>query len=83
MKDDQNKTGMQMSMDASLTRGEAFRRDLASLLNRYSMENASNTPDFLLADYLIDCLRALDKTISTRAKWYGHHDSPNMTKPQL
>ena len=32
------------------------------LLNRYSMENGSNTPDFMLADYLIDCLRALDKT---------------------
>lgn len=65
-------------MSEILTRKEEFRRELAAVLNRYSMENGSNTPDFLLADYLIECLRALDDAIIKRGKWYGRHDSPNV-----
>lgn len=46
-----------------------FRGELNSLINRYSKENGSNTPDFILADYLIDCLRALDIAVSARDRW--------------
>jgi hypothetical protein len=28
---------------------DKFREDLASLINKYSLENGSNTPDFILA----------------------------------
>jgi hypothetical protein len=55
----------------SPAKGDAFRQELAGLLNRYSMENASDTPDFLLADYLIECLRALDTAIRARDRWKG------------
>ena len=41
-----------------------FRQELESLINRHSMENASNTPDWILADYLAACLDALQQ---------GHH----------
>ena len=34
----------------------SFVQDLTDLLNRYSQENGSNTPDFLLAEYLLACL---------------------------
>lgn len=51
---------------------ENFRRELAMLMNRYSMENGSNTPDCLLADYLIESLRALDGVVNKRERWYGH-----------
>jgi len=37
-----------------------FREQLRDLLNHYSMENGSNTPDYILADYLISCLRTYD-----------------------
>ena len=57
-------------------REEEFTRELASLLNRASAENGSNTPDFVLADYLRTCLRALDEAINARSKWYGRQDSP-------
>lgn len=57
-------------------REEEFTRELASLLNRTSAENGSNTPDFVLADYLRTCLRALDEAINARSKWYGRSDSP-------
>lgn len=35
-----------------------FRRELTELINRHSLENKSNTPDFVLADFLIRCLEA-------------------------
>lgn len=47
-----------------------FRRDLEQLINKYSMENGSNTPDFALADYLMDALDAFDKACNTRTHWY-------------
>lgn len=75
------KSGMEMMDGRSPTRGEAFRRDLAALLNRYSMENASDTPDFLLADYLIEALRALDTAILAREKWYGRKPKKASTDP--
>ena len=47
-----------------------FRKDLESLINRYSIENGSDTPDFILADYLNDCLQAFDKAVVLRHEWY-------------
>ena len=38
-----------------------FRRDLAAAINRASRENGSNTPDFILADYLAGCLEIFDR----------------------
>jgi len=41
-------------------------KELADVLNRNSAENASNTPDFILAKYLIFCLNAFNETIKLR-----------------
>lgn len=49
---------------------EEFRSELATLLNKYSKENGSNTPDFVLADYLISCLEAYNQTVNDRDGWY-------------
>jgi hypothetical protein len=46
-----------------------FRSELENLINRHSKENGSNTPDFILADYLGDCLDAFDKAVTRRKKW--------------
>lgn len=40
-------------------------------INCVSAENGSNTPDFILAEYLTDCLAAFDKASRAREKWYG------------
>jgi hypothetical protein len=48
-----------------------FRRELASVINRHCRENGSNTPDFILADYLTACLDAFDRTSRAREQWYG------------
>jgi hypothetical protein len=42
-------------------------QDLRQALNRNSAENGSNTPDFILAEYLQSCLRAFDHAVRTRA----------------
>ena len=34
---------------------EVFRNDLTNLINCHSLENASNTPDWILAEFLDDC----------------------------
>lgn len=39
-------------------------------INKYSAENGSGTPDFILAQYLIDCLAAFDKATKARESWY-------------
>ena len=49
----------------------AFREEIESVINRYSMENGSHTPDFILAEYLISCLMSFDKAVISREKWYG------------
>jgi hypothetical protein len=48
-----------------------FEKELESLINRTSQENGSDTPDFLLAGYLTDCLKAYENTITKRDAWYG------------
>ena len=47
----------------------AFEVQLSNLLNRHSAENATGTPDFILAAYLQDCLTAYNKTVIARAAW--------------
>ena len=42
--------------------------EIRSAINRNSAENGSNTPDFILATYLIDCLNAFDKAVNYREK---------------
>lgn len=53
-----------------------FYDELCDLINKYSLEGKSNTPDFILAQYLEDCLDTFDTAIQNRALWYGRMDSP-------
>ena len=48
-----------------------FTKELKELLNRGCMENNSNTPDFILAEYMTVCLLAFDKATIDRDKWYA------------
>ena len=47
-----------------------FEKELRDLLNRHSMENGSDTADWLLARYLCGCLKLFDATIKTREASY-------------
>lgn len=59
-----------------------FRKDIENTINRYSKENGSNTPDFIVAQYLVDCLGAYDKAVTAREKWYGREPKPVPHDPQ-
>ena len=46
-------------------------QELRALLNRLSIENESDTPDFVLSVYLFDCLNAFKKATRKRDQFYG------------
>lgn len=53
-----------------ITNKKDFRKDLEKLINCHSKEYGSNTPDFLLADFLMGCLHVFDNTVKERSRWY-------------
>ena len=59
-----------------------FKQDLQQLLNRYALEKGSDTPDFLLAEYLVHCLMLFDTTVAAREQWYGRTTSGMEPVPQ-
>ncbi len=48
-----------------------LRDELRDLLNRASRENVSNTPDRVLAQYLMSCLRAYEAAVLERDRLAG------------
>lgn len=50
-----------------------FLSDLQNLINQHSIENDSNTPDYMLAEYLNDCLHAYERIVKTRDRWWDHN----------
>ena len=60
---------------------ENFKKELEVLINKHSIENESNTPDWLLAQYLLNCLAAFTTATQQRENWYGRDPRPGvMTK---
>ncbi len=65
---------------------ETLEKGIERLLNCHCRENASNTPDFILAAYLMRCLEAFEKTSVRREAWFGRHlsingiDSPDLAE---
>lgn len=53
------------------TNDASLKGELTKLLNYYSVESDSNTPDFILAEYLLECLRAYNHVIASREQWLG------------
>jgi len=53
-----------------------FEEKLTGLINSECIENDSNTPDFLLAEYLNSCLKAWNTGVKARDKWYGVNLEP-------
>jgi len=54
----------------------AFEKDIAEVINRHSEESGSNTPDFILARYLSDCLESYNRAVKWRALWYSPEGVP-------
>ena len=58
-------------MTEDLGRNYNFEERLAHLLNEFSKENSSDTPDFVLANYLEQCLTAFNLATHRREQYYG------------
>jgi len=43
-----------------------FEKELEQLINRHSMENSSDTPDYILAKYLYNCLQVFNDAVTSR-----------------
>ena len=50
---------------------QSFRDALRDLINCHCQENDSDTPDFILADYLINCLESFNKATRKRTSMLG------------
>lgn len=55
---------------------ETLEQKIRNAINQSSAENNSDTPDFILAKFLIDCLEAFDTASNHRERWYGVHHEP-------
>jgi hypothetical protein len=53
-----------------------FERDLASVLNSHSADNKADTPDFILAAYLIDCLTTYRRIKEWNEMWHSRLGVP-------
>ena len=56
-----------------------FQNELAVLINKHSLENRTDTPDFILARYVVEALEALEH--QHRAKKYWCSD--DIQKPTI
>jgi len=45
-----------------------FKKELTELINKHSLENESNTPDWILAQYLDRCLISYELAVGARDK---------------
>jgi hypothetical protein len=55
---------------------DKLRKNIETGINSASAENGSDTPDFILAEYLADCLAAYEKAVVAREKWHPPTNQP-------
>lgn len=53
-----------------------FEEELTELINKCCEENKSNTPDFILALFMLACLKAFNRGICDRDTWYKINPEP-------
>jgi hypothetical protein len=50
---------------------KAFKKELLTLINTYCMEADSDTPDYILAEYMVQCLKLFNKSTQARDMHMG------------
>lgn len=63
------------------TAERTFESELAELINRYSLEGESDTPDIILATYMKGALSTFTQAVRARDDWYGHKPWDNLNAP--
>lgn len=60
--------------------GMSFIDELKVLINKHSLENGSDTPNFILANFIAESIKAFDVSVVEREKWYGREKSIRFDK---
>lgn len=60
---------------------DSFERRLEALINEFSRENESNTPDFILARYMNECFSAFVRATNRRDSWFNRIPEPPFETP--
>lgn len=60
-----------------------LREDVERAINRNSAEEGSNTPDYVLAEFLLSCLRAFDAAVVERERWNGRGPGDDASDPPI
>ena len=71
-----------MRNDLQERKAQRFEEELTALINSCSQENGSNTPDFILAQYVRGCLAAYNEAVKRRDNWYDIKPAPGWKGPQ-
>jgi DNA polymerase I-like protein with 3'-5' exonuclease and polymerase domains len=50
---------------------ENLKRDLSKIMNIHGIDTECSTPDYILAEYLIDCLKSYKKLDNANRTWHG------------
>ena len=64
-----NKNKMKYNKKIEKEKLEKFEEEVCKLINSLSIENYSNTPDFIIAKYLTNCLRCYNTAVQERDNW--------------
>jgi hypothetical protein len=59
---------------------QGFLDELTALINKYSLENRSNTPDFILARIMCNALQSFEDRVIERENWYKRETQPSQDK---
>ena len=57
-----------------------FQKDLEHLINTHSLENFSDMPDFMLAEFVVGNLRSLAHIVRSKKMWSKEDDEPISTE---
>ena len=58
---------------------QTFDQGLTDLINKHCVENESDTPDWILAQYIRGCLNAFTVATQQRENYYGRDPRPTTT----
>lgn len=66
-----NEIETEQKKNESNTNYESLKRDLIKVMNMHGIDTGCSTPDYILAEYLIDCLKSYKKMDDANRTWHG------------
>jgi hypothetical protein len=68
------------SLSSANDQQNEFRRKIEALINHHGRDNVSDSRDFILAEYLANCLLTFDAAVGER--WHGRYSDGEPGAPR-